>query len=164
MAARTITHVTITHVTLFAAAGAALVSAGLLAAAPPPTPQAIIQARQAGFKKMGGAMKALGEQVKADAPARPVMLAAAQTIAAAAREQGRMFPPGTGASAGVKTDALPAIWSDKANFDAQMARLVVESGKLATVAAGGDLDAIRLQAKATGAVCGGCHRQFRADT
>jgi cytochrome c556 len=32
-----------------------------------------------------------------------------------------------------------------------------------TVVNGGDLAAIRVQAKATGATCAGCHRQFRAD-
>ena len=142
---------------------AALATAGLLSAAPP-SPQAAIQTRQANFKKMGTAMKALGDQLKADAPAKPVMLPAAQTIAATAKAQGGLFPPGSGASAGIKTDALPAIWSDKANFDGQMAKLVTESAKLVSVVNGGDVTAIRAQQKATGAVCGGCHKQFRADT
>lgn len=149
------------HIALLTMIFPALAMAGMPAAAP--SPQAAIAARQAGFKKMGGAMKALGEQLKGDTPAKDVMVGAARTIAATAREQGKLFPAGSGASAGVHTDALPNIWTDRATFDGQMARLVTESGKLLTIAGGSDVAAIRAQAKATGAACGGCHRQFRAD-
>ena len=61
-------------------------------------------------------------------------------------------------------DALTTIWSDRATFDAQMAKLIAESGKLVAVTNGGDVAAIRAQAKATGATCAACHRQFRADS
>lgn len=143
-------------------AAASLAIAGVPATAA--TPQDIITARQVGFKKMGAAMKALNEQLKGDAPAKPVMIASAQTIATTAREQPKLFPAGSGPAAGVKTDALPGIWTDRATFDAQMGKLIAESGKLAAVANGGDVAAIRAQAKATGAACAACHRQFRADS
>lgn len=126
-------------------------------------PKAAIPARQAGFKKMGAAFKVINDQLKTDAPAKDQMAAAARVVAATAKQQGALFPAGSGASAGVKTDALPAIWSDRATFDAQMAKLVAESNKLAAVAAGGDAAAIRAQFQATGATCKACHRQFRAD-
>jgi len=113
---------------------------------------------------MGAAMKALNEQLKSDAPAKGPIAAYAQTIAATARGQGRLFPAGSGPTAGIKTDALPNIWTDRGTFDAQMNKLVAESGKLAAATSGGDMDAIRAQAKATGGVCAGCHRQFRADS
>lgn len=135
-----------------------------MTAAATPSPQATIAARQAGFKKMGGAMKALSDQLKADAPAKDAMIAAARTIAVTAREQPRLFPGGSGPSSGAKTQALPAIWTDQATFDAQMARLIGESGKLVTIANTGDAAAIRAQMKATGATCSACHRQFRADS
>jgi cytochrome c556 len=140
--------------------------AGALAAAPPAglSPQAAITARQAGYKKMGSAMKALGDQLKSDAPAKNVIVAAAQTIAVTAREQAKYFPVGSGPASGVHTDALPGIWTDRATFDKQMSAMVAETGKLVAVANGGDVAAIRVQAKATGATCAACHRQFRADT
>ena len=152
--------------TLHAAALAAVVPALALAAAPAaaPSPQAAIAARQAGFKKMGAAMKALNDQLKSGAPAKDVMENAARTVALTAREQAKLFPAGSGASAGVKTDALPNIWTDRATFDALMGRLATESGKLQAVTGGGDAAAIGAQAKATGAACGACHRQFRADS
>lgn len=155
----------ITLIGMIAATIATLTMAGILAAAPAaaPTPQAAIAARQAGYKKMGAAMKALNEQLKGDAPAKDAMAGAARTLAMTAREQARLFPAGSGQTAGIPTDALPGIWTDRATFDAQMNRLIAESGKLMAVTNGGDLNAIRAQAKATGATCAGCHRQFRAD-
>jgi len=146
-----------------ATAMAALAMAGSLAAAPAPSPQDIVAMRQAGFKKMGAAMKALNEQLKSSAPAKGVIVAAAQTIAPTAREQAKLFPAGSGPAAGIKTDALPNIWTDRGTFDAQMNKLLAETAKLVSVTNSGDMDAIRAQAKATGGICAGCHRQFRAD-
>ncbi|PTQ12754.1 cytochrome C [Sphingomonas oleivorans] len=156
----------ITHISVLSTMVAALTMAGTLAAAPAaaPSPQAAVTARQAGYKKMGGAMKALNEQLKSDAPAKDVMVGAARTLATTAREQPRLFPAGSGPTAGVHTDALPDIWTDRATFDAQMGKLIAETGKLLTITNGGDVAAIRAQAKATGATCSGCHRQFRADS
>lgn len=127
-------------------------------------PKAAIAARQAGYKKMGAAMKALNDQLKTGAPVKAKMVSAVQALAAAAREQPRLFPAGSGPTAGVPTDALPNIWTDRATFDGQMAKLIAESGKLISVVNEGNLDAIRTQAKTTGATCAACHRQFRADS
>jgi cytochrome c556 len=44
-----------------------------------------------------------------------------------------------------------------------MQKMVVESAKLVTVAGSGDAAAVGAQFKATGATCGACHRQFRAE-
>ena len=135
----------------------------LALAAAPLTPQAAITARQAGYKKMGAAMKQLNEQLKTDAPNKDIMAAAARTIATTAVDQPKLFPTGSGPSAGIKTDALPAIWTDRATFDGMMTKMLAETAKLSTVAATGDAAAIRLQFKATGGTCGACHRQFRAE-
>ena len=145
---------------------AALTLAGLcagMATAAALDAKAAVAARQAGFKRMGAAFKAINDQLKGDAPAKDQLVAAARVVATTARAQPALFPAGSGASAGVPNDALPAVWSQRAAFDAQMAKLVVESARLATVAGTGDLAAIREQTRATGAVCKACHIQFRAD-
>jgi len=143
------------------AALAVILSSPVVAAAP--APQDVVNARVAGFKKMGGAMKAIGDQLKSGALDKAKAVAAAQIITATAKGQGKLFPAGTGPAAGVKTDALPAIWTDRATFDADMAKLIGESGKLVTVAGTGDAAAIGAQMKAVGGACSACHRQFRAD-
>jgi len=147
--------------TLRIVAVAALVSAPVMAAAP--APQDIVNAREAGMKKMGGAMKAIGEQVKSGTPDKAIVIAAARTLVASATASGKLFPANTAPSAGVKTDALPAIWTDRKTFDGHMANLVAASSRLAAVAGTGDAAAIGAQMKAVGATCGACHRQFRAE-
>ena len=129
-----------------------------------PDGQAAILARQAGFKKMGGAMKALNAQIKSGAADKAAMAAAAATILETARGQGSLFPPDSGASAGIKTDALPAIWADKAKFDGDMTAMVGEAGKLVATVHGGSADAIAAQTKALGDTCKSCHQQFRQDS
>lgn len=129
-----------------------------------PDPKSAIVARQEGYKKMGAAMKALKTQLASDAPDKLAMATAAATIHDTARGQGALFPPGSGAEAGVKTDALPAIWADKAKFDGAMAAMVEASGKLVTTVQDGDKDAIAAQTKALGGTCAACHKQFRQDT
>lgn len=152
----------IAHLGAVAAAAIALVTAGSLAVAAP-SASAVISARQANYKKMGAAMKVLKDQLSSGSPSKAAMVSAARTLAETARQQSGLFPAGSGPSSGVETDALPAIWKDRATFEAQMKKMVAESGKLVAAAGGGNASTIEAQYKATGGVCGACHRQFRAD-
>ncbi|MCT2398960.1 c-type cytochrome [Novosphingobium mangrovi (ex Huang et al. 2023)] len=142
--------------------GLAALAGGATLATAASSASTAITARQANFKKMGGAMKTLKDELSGGAD-KAKMIAAAKTIAAAGRKQGDLFPAGTGPSSGAKTDALAAIWSDRATFDAGMKKMIAEADKLAAVAGSGDASAIRAQFTATGKSCGACHRQFRAD-
>lgn len=139
---------------VLAATGASLA----VAASPADT----IAARQANFKKMGGAMKVIKDELAGGAD-KAKMVGAAKTIAAVARAQGPLFPKGTGPGAGVKTDALPAIWTDRATFDGHAKKLIAEADKLVAVAGSGNAAAVAAQFKAVGGTCGGCHKAFRAD-
>ena len=145
---------------ILTAALAALVAGGAIASAA--SPAETIAARQANFKKMGGAMKVLKDELAGGAD-KARMLTAARTIAATARVQQGQFPAGTGPASGIKTDALPAIWSQRPVFDAAAAKLVAEADKLAGLAGSGNTAAVLAQFKAVGGSCAACHRQFRAD-
>ncbi len=116
-----------------------------LASAASPASTAI-SARQANFKKMGGAMKVLKDELAGSAD-KAKMLAAAKTLAAVSRQQVKLFPAGSGPSSGVKTEALPTIWTDRATFDKETKALIAEAA----------------QFKAVGATCGSCHRKFRQE-
>lgn len=140
---------------------AALAVSGTLASAAPAA-SATIAARQANFKKMGGAMKVLKDELGGSAD-KAKMVAAAKTIAAMARAQVSLFSAGTGASSGVKTDALPTVWSQRPAFDASARKLIADADKLVAIAGSGDSAALGAQFKIVGATCGACHRQFRAD-
>lgn len=136
--------------------------AGTLAVAASPAATAITT-RQANFKKMGGAMKVLKDQLASGTIDKAQAVAAAKTLASVGRQQGALFPNGSGASAGVKTEALPAIWTNRATFDGAMKAYLAQADKLVVAANTGNAAAIGAQFKAVGGTCGSCHKQFRAD-
>ncbi|WP_232495311.1 c-type cytochrome [Novosphingobium kaempferiae] len=135
---------------------------GTMAVAASPAATAVTT-RQANFKKMGGAMKVLKDQLASGSIDKAQAVAAAKTLAATGRAQAGLFPNGSGASAGVKTDALPAIWTNRATFDSQMKAYIAQADKLVAAAGTGNAAAIGAQFKAVGGTCGSCHKQFRAD-
>ncbi|TFU06087.1 cytochrome c [Polymorphobacter arshaanensis] len=123
-------------------------------------PAKVIETRQANYKQMGKAFKAIRDQYSSGSPDIAVIQKNAAIIASLAPQITSWFPAGTGASAG-KTEALPAIWEKPADFKAAANRLVTESAKLKTLADAGDLAATGAQVKAVGASCGGCHDSFK---
>ena len=139
----------------------AMVGAGNLAAAAP-SPASVIAARQANYKKMGAAMKVLKDQLGSGTIDKVKAVAAAKTLASTGRQQAGLFPNGSGPSSGAKTAALPAIWTKRTVFDAEMRNLVAQSDKLVAASATGNAAAIGAQFKAVGASCASCHKQFRA--
>ncbi|EZP84377.1 Cytochrome c [Novosphingobium resinovorum] len=137
------------------------VSATVAIAASPA--ETAITTRHANFKKMGGAMKVLKDQLASGSIDKAQAVAAAKTLATTGRAQVGLFPNGSGPSSGVKTEALPAIWTNRAAFDGAMKTYISQADKLVAVAGTGNAAAIGAQFKAVGGACGSCHKQFRAD-
>jgi cytochrome c556 len=123
------------------------------------TPDQIIAERRDSFKHQGDLFKAMHDGIDSGADVKQFAAGAAY-IADWAGKFPAMFPPGTETGGG--THALPAIWQDKAGFDKLAAQLKVEATKLQQVAETGDKAAFAAQFKATGGVCGECHRTYRA--
>ena len=120
-----------------------------------------IEARQHNLKDLGGAFKAVNDQLKTAAPQLEAIRLATAEIKSHSLEVGNWFPASTGPESGVKTEALAAIWSDEPGFKAAAAKFSDEAGKLADVAMADDLEAIKTQAQAVGGSCKGCHDNFR---
>jgi cytochrome c556 len=74
-----------------------------------------------------------------------------------------MLPEGFPAGSYVKdkTAAKPAIWENRAEFDALLTKLANKSAALAEVAKGGDLAAIKPAFSELTQVCKSCHDKFR---
>jgi cytochrome c556 len=110
-------------------------------------------------------MKANGEQAQIGAKMargeEPFDLAKAKKIFATYHEVATkvqpLFPPDT--MTGGDTAALPAIWQNKADFDAKLAKLANEAK--AAEAAVTDLDSFKAQFTEVQKNCGGCHQTYR---
>ena len=140
--------------TLFAAAviGAAAFAPAIAA----DEPQVV---RQEMMKKVGGATGAMAKMVKGEADFdAAAALAALTAISEVAGSFGEQFPEGS--ETGMETEAAPAIWSDRAGFDAKLAALKT-SADAGVAAAPADLDALKAVFGPLTQNCGACHETYR---
>lgn len=120
-----------------------------------------ITTRQAGMKQAGenaGAIKKAldaGGDLAAVAPNAQVLVDWGHKIPT-------LFVPGSGAEAGVKTRALPEIWTNRAEFEKDAANLATQATALVTALKANDKTAAAAAFAATGGACGTCHRSFQA--
>ena len=129
------------------------------ATAPP-----VVEGRQANFKAMGKAFKAIRTQLEGDSPDMAAIATAATDLNAAAVKIEGYFPEGTSVDDGYDTEALATIWEQPEDFAAAHQRLVDASVQMITLAEGGDVAAIGDQVGAIGGSCKNCHDTFRLDT
>lgn len=139
------------------AAVAGLVGVALAQGAP-----GVIQTRQANYKQIGAAMKGINEQVHADAPDLAIVRRNSALLLHFAPQVLTWFPAGSGPEAGVRTRALPVIWSDRAGFRRAGAGLLVATRYLDAAARSGDLARIRAAVPEVAHACSNCHDTYRA--
>ncbi|ODT17845.1 MAG: hypothetical protein ABS35_24930 [Kaistia sp. SCN 65-12] len=114
--------------------------------------------RQALMKDNAAAAKTIFQMVQGKAPYDAAAAQAAfEKIAADMKTFPSLFPEGSDQG---KTTASPAIWQDKAGFEALAAKLGADAAAGAAAAPGG-LDAIKAAATAVGNGCQSCHEKFR---
>jgi cytochrome c556 len=116
-----------------------------------------IAARKAVMKENGAQAKVSRDMIEGK---EPFNLAAAQkvlaTFAATADKMKPLFPDNSKAG---DTAALPAVWENKADFDAKMAKFSADAkGAEAKVK---DLDTFKAAMGDVGKNCGGCHNTYR---
>lgn len=123
----------------------------------------IIETRQANFKAIAGAFKAVRGELEGEAPDFALIAAKAKDINARAQQVPNHFPALTSTEEGYETEALPAIWKTPEEFKAAARTLADESAKLAVLAEGSEKDAVVAQAMMLGKACKDCHDKFRLD-
>jgi cytochrome c556 len=118
-----------------------------------------IAARKAAMKEIGSQTKTGGGMAKGDVPYDQ---AKAQAIFAAyadvAAKGPGLFPPNS--KTGGDTAALPAIWDNKADFDARFKKFGDDAK--AAQASVKDLDSFKGAFGGLTKNCGGCHENYRA--
>jgi len=145
-----------------AAAMACAIGGGALAYAATPAIVSAIKARQANFKEIGGDFKAVNDEIKSGAPNFGAVRSAAHDLSQRASGQAKYFVRGSGPESGVKTRALPAIWTDSAGFAKLNGDFVRASASLEAAAQRGDVGGLAAARTALGTTCKACHDKYRA--
>jgi cytochrome c556 len=126
------------------------------------TSASIVAARQASmdmssitFRSMGDAMK-LGRDAKTQAYPAAALVKWAKAVPG-------MFPPGTGkGEAPAETQALNAIWQDRAGFDQAAASYGDAAATLAALAAANDTAGFTKQLDRVNDACNACHSRYKS--
>ena len=129
------------------------------AAAPaPPTPASPAQAV---MRQMNGAGRVIRTELAKDAPDTAAIKAAADRLNAAAGKLPGVFDKPVDPASGIKSAAKPEVWSDAKGFADKALALQGETAKLAQLADGADVAALKAQAGAVNGACGACHQAYR---
>jgi cytochrome c556 len=116
-----------------------------------------IAARKALMKENGNQARIAREMIEGK---QPFNLDAAKKVLAnfgETAEKGKNLWPDS--SKAGDTAALPAVWENKADFDAKMVKFSTEAK--AAVGKVTDLDSFKAQMGEVGKNCGGCHQPYR---
>jgi cytochrome c556 len=121
-----------------------------------------IAARQASLDMSSITFRSMGEAMKAGEEPKPLGYAAA-ALAKWAKALPRMFPPGTGqGETSAFSQALPAIWKDRAGFDQAAANYAAATARLAALAQANDTAGFTSQLEEVNQACGACHARYKA--
>ena len=133
------------------AASLALVSVSAVASGDAPKERQALMGNVGAATGAGAAM--VKGEVEFDAVAAQLVL---RTMNTAGLAFGYMFPEGS--ETGSNTEAAPAIWSDRAGFDAAVNKFVTDTSSAAKIT---DLDSFKAAFGAATANCGACHKAYR---
>jgi len=122
-------------------------------------PEDQIEVRQAAYTLMGYSFGGIAAMAQGKRPYnKEEAIKDADLLVQVAALPQNFFGEGTDKG---DTRAKPEIWTKRAEFDDKMKKMLAEVAKLPAVTRTGDLEAIKVQAKATGSTCGACHDEFR---
>lgn len=147
------------------AAGAVLVccvaTIGIVKAAPGDS--ALIKSRQDKLRDMGGALKAIDDELKKGSPDWDnTILPNVDTLQGRSGYLLNWFPKGSGPESGIKTYALPAIWQKGDDFTKLGKAMQAEVAKFKQVSASRNAGALKEESVALGKACKACHDNYRS--
>jgi cytochrome c556 len=145
------------------AAGAALLALIAPAYAQFAKPEDAIKYRQSAFALIGNHMGRINGQLKAPTPNVQVIQSSAALIETLSKLPFEAFIAGSESGGNPPTRAKPEVFKDAAKVKSLTEKMQAEVGKLAAVAKGGDVNAIRAQFGEVGKSCKACHDDYRKD-
>ncbi len=143
-----------------------LIGLGLVAmigtAAAQPDLARVVTERREGLRQVGQHMEAMAAIARAGGDPRPAVERVSFMQNWFTGFPNR-FPEGTAQGApGIETRALPAIWQNRADFEALDRALLANLATLRGAAEAGNAQGFAQALQAAGASCGNCHRPYRA--
>ena len=131
------------------------------AQAPQASAADVVKGRQAAMMLSGVAMASIKGAIDAGQPLAGQRFNT-RALSRWAHAVPGMFPAGSGAEAGVPTNAKPEVWSDRAGFEARAADYAAAADRLAELSAGEDAAAFGAQWTAVRQTCQACHDAYKA--
>ena len=143
----------------------ALAAAAIVSAAPAMAqfqkPEDAIKYRKAAFTVTAAHFSRIGAMANGRVPFDAKVAAEnAALVETMSKLPWHAFGPGTDKG---DTRALPAIWTEQAQFKAGADKFQAEAAKLNAAAKTGNLDAIKTAFGAVGQTCKACHDSYRKD-
>jgi cytochrome c556 len=136
---------------------------GVVIAQAAPSQASLIKSRQDKLRDMGGALKAIDDELKKrTVDWDNIVLPNADTLQSRSGYLLNWFPKGSGPESGIKTYALPAIWQKSDDFTKLAKAAQAETQKLNQVAATKDAGALKAEAFTMGKACKACHDNYRS--
>ena len=123
--------------------------------------QEAVDARQHNLKDLGGAFKAVRDQVRKPQPDMTQVQQAAEQIQQLSTDMNRWFLKGSEPSEDVETDAKLEIWTDPKGFATVLTKFEQQAPKLLMFAKTNDADGLKKQVGIVGGACKGCHDKYR---
>jgi cytochrome c556 len=122
----------------------------------------VIAARQASLDMSSITFRSMGDAMKAGREAKSQGYPAA-VLAKWAKALPRMFPAGTGVGeTSANSQALTAIWRDRAGFDQAAVNYADATARLAALAAANDTAGFTKQLEEVNQACNSCHARYKA--
>lgn len=118
-----------------------------------------IKYRQGVMAVVGGHMKSMGTILKGQVHMEDLQFHAKALVNVSSIVP-NIFPEGSGDG---KTEALPAIWEDKAEFKSALDKFVSAAEGMAKASESGDMMVIGPAIKELGGSCKGCHDDFKEE-
>jgi cytochrome c556 len=122
------------------------------------SPEQIVAARQSAYILSGADFAQMKAQADAGVDVHTLVFPS-RALARWARTLPTMFPAGTNLPT---SHALPAVWSDRAGFEARAAAYAAAAQALVEAAQSGDRAAFLTQWTAVRTTCGACHDTYKS--
>ena len=142
---------------------AATAGAAQVIAAASPAITGAINARKTNYKEIGGAFKAVRDEIGSGSPDFRAIRPMTRDIVARSASQLRLFPRGSGPESGLRTRAKPAIWANLPAFARAQNEMVAAARALDAAAQAGNAAQLQAAHTALGRTCRTCHDQYREE-